>query len=201
MTVIKPSMALVRKAGLALGGMVIGSFVGYGVQASLQSVGLGGPSIDSLIADQQANFANVEAKLDAIRGQASTPQMKQTVKELDGLLRRQAELAAKGNSELRTLAEETQRSRNEQLQKSGVSGGADLWLKPGESVNVGDRNQVLALLRNASGYAFINISGKRERLAVGDATEIVAGSRRCKVFYKQAARPVDGRVGFDFHCA
>ena len=197
----KPSLALVRKAGLALGGMVIGSFVGYGVQASLQSVGLGGPSIDSLIADQQANFANVEAKLDAMRGQSSTPQLKQTVAELSALLRRQAELTTKANNELRTLAEQSQRTKDEQLQKSGVAGGADLWLKPGESVNVGDRNQVLELLRNASGYAFVNISGKRQRLAVGYATEIVAGTRKCRVFYKQAARPVDGRVGFDLYCA
>ena len=196
----KPSLALVRKAGLALGGMVVGSFVGFGVQASLQSVGLGGPSIDSLIADQQENFANVEAKLDAMRGQSSTPQLRQTVSELSELLRRQAELTAKANSELRTLADESQQNKDQQLQNYGVAGGADVWLRPGESVNVGDRNQVLALLRNASGYAFVNISGKRERLAVGDATEIVASGRKCRVFYKQAARQVDGRVGFDLHC-
>ena len=83
-----PSLALVRKAGLALGGMIVGSIVGYGVQASLQSVGLGGPSIDSLIADQQANFEDVDAKLDALRGLSSTPQLKQTVADLSALIQR-----------------------------------------------------------------------------------------------------------------
>jgi hypothetical protein len=195
-----PSMHLVRKAGLALGGMVVGSIVGDGVQASLQSVGLGGPSVDTLIADQQANFADVDAKLDALRDLSSTPQLKQTVAELSTLMQRQADLTKKANDELRTLAEQSQATKDEQLHKSGMAGGADLWLKPGESVNVGDRNQVLAVVRTPRGYADINLSGKQRRLAIGDLVEVQASGRSCKVFFKQAARKTDGRAGFDLHC-
>lgn len=192
---------VIRKAALALGGMVLGSVVGFGVQESLQAVGLGQPSIDALIAEQHENFATVRSKLDAIQRLSSTPQLKQAVSELGALMRRQSELSERASRELRMLSEQSSADKDSALKNSGIAGGADFWIKAGESVNVGDRSQVLALLRIGRGFADINLSGARKRLAVGDVVSVQSDSRKCSIFYKQAMPRSDGRVGFDLHCA
>jgi hypothetical protein len=192
--------SVLRKAALALGSMVIGTFVGYGVQASLAVVGLGGPSVDTLIAEQQANFKNVDAKLDTLRRLSSSPEAKQTIAELNAALHHQEELSKRASEELRTLSQQNLANRDEQLVKSGMAGGADLWLRPGESINIGDRSQVFALKRAPRGYADVSVSGTPRRLAFGDKIQVQAGARSCSVYFKQGARRLDGRIGFDVNC-
>jgi hypothetical protein len=53
-------------AAIGLCGMVLGSVVGLGVQLGVESTGLLGPSVESLIAEQQSNFGDVNARLDTL---------------------------------------------------------------------------------------------------------------------------------------
>jgi hypothetical protein len=90
--------------------------------------------------------------------------------------------------------------RQQQLAESGFSGGADFWLKTGESVTVGPDAQVFGLLGARWTYADINLSGARQRVSVGDAIPLSEQSP-CTIFYKQATPRADGRIGFDLTCS
>lgn len=194
------SKARMKGASLALGGMIVGSIVGLGVQFGVQSTGLLGPSVDSLMAEQKANFDDVNARLADLRKSASDPETKQSLAELASVLKRQDELSQHASAELRYLSEQVASFKEQQLAESGHAGGADFWLKGGESVNVAGENQVFALLGARSTIADINLSGVRKRIYVGDVLEVQSGDRTCSIFYKQATPRADKRVGFDLDC-
>ena len=61
-------------ASIALGGMILGSIVGIGVQMGVESTGLLGPSVDALIQEQDANFKNINARLAELQNQSSDPE-------------------------------------------------------------------------------------------------------------------------------
>jgi hypothetical protein len=67
----------VRDAAVWIGGMVAGALVGTGVQAVPARTGVLGPGVESLISDQQANFAEVNAKLDTLRQLSSDVEAQQ----------------------------------------------------------------------------------------------------------------------------
>jgi hypothetical protein len=189
-----------RDAAVAVGGMVLGALVGTGVQQTLARTGLLGPGVGSVLAQQQANFAEVNTKLDDLRNLSSDPEVQRALGDLAGLLEQQGALAAQTEQQLRLMAEELAAGKDRELAERGIAGGADFWLKGGESLNLGARNQVFALQAYGRGIAVVNLSGTGRRMSVGDVIDFMAGDRACKVFFKQAAPREDGRVGFDLDC-
>jgi hypothetical protein len=188
-------------AGSALGGMILGSLVGMGVRMGVESTGLLGPGIEGLIADQQTNFDGINERLDAMQSASTDPELRRHLSELRALVQRQSALSEQAASELQMLSGEVSSMRAQQLAERGYAGGADFWLQTGESVNVGDEQQVFGLIRywgpnNRS--ADVNLSGTRQRMAVGDS--IAVPDANCTIFYKQGLPRDDGRIGFDISC-
>lgn len=190
----------VRDAAVWIGGMVAGALVGTGVQAVLARTGVLGPGVDSLIADQRANFDEVNSKLDTLRQISRDPEAQKALGDLGKLLQQQGALAAQAEQQLKLMASEVSAGKDRELAERGMSGGADFWLKAGEGLNLGSRDQVFALQAYARGVSVVNLSGKPQRLSVGDVIDFTAGEQACKVFFKQATPREDGRVGFDLDC-
>ena len=189
-----------RDAVKVVGGMIVGTLVGAGVQKGLQSTGLMGPGVETLIAEQHSNFAEVNGKLDALRKVSSDPAAQRTLNELSALLQKQSALSQQTEQQLKVMASEMSASKDRDLAKRGIAGGADFWLKIGESYNLAARDQVFALQGYGGGIVQVSLNGAVKRLNVGDVVEFTAGDRKCKVFYKQATPRQDGRVGFDLDC-
>ena len=193
--------ARVTAAAIGLGGMILGSIVGVGVQKGVESTGIFGPSVDALIAEQQANFNDVNARLDALKNMPADNEVKAGISELGKVLARQDELARQANAEIAYLSDQVSALRQERLTEAGYAGGADFWLKSGESVTVGSDSQVFGLLGARGGYADVNLNGTRKRVYVGDAVPVPGENPACTIFYKQATPRPDGRVGFDLTCS
>jgi hypothetical protein len=190
----------VRDAATAIGGMVLGTLVGVAVQKGLQTTGLLGPGVDALIVEQQSKFAEVNGKLDALRQLSTDPEVQRALGELGTLLAQQNALTQQTEQQLKLMTDEISASKERELAARGMSGGADFWLKAGESFNLGARDQVFGLQGWNRGVVQVNLSGMAKRLNVGDVIEFAAGDRNCKVFYKQATPRDDGRLGFDLDC-
>ena len=95
-----------------------------------------------------------------------------------------------------SLGDEVASLKDQSLDERGFAGGADFWLAVGESVNVGDKQHVLGLVRTWSTAADVVLNGEKARLSVGD----LVSSGDCQVFFKQARPRDDKRVGFDVTC-
>ena len=188
----------------AIGGMILGALVGMAVQTAVSTTGVLGPGMDDLITEQSAGFQKLEAKLDALRKTTDPAQIKSTTADLGTLLAAQEKLAQRTTEELRGARGEIERLKEQALESNGATGGANLWLKPGESVTVGQAGTVLSLI-NFSGptsgtrttRVAVNVAGEQKILGVGDASQMKAGSDAYKIIYKQTAPRADGRVGFD----
>ena len=189
-----------RDMAKVVGGMIVGTLVGAGVQKGLQSTGLMGPGVETLIEQQQSNFTEVNGKLDALRKVSSDPAAQRMLNELSALLQKQAALSQQTEQQLKLMASEMSTGKERELAARGISGGADFWLKIGESYNLATRDQVFAVQGYGSGVVQVSLNGTVKRLRVGDTVEFMAGARACKVFYKQATPRQDGRVGFDLDC-
>ena len=190
----------VRDAAKVIGGMVLGTLVGAAVQKGLQTTGLMGPGVGALIAEQQNKFAEVNGKLDALRQLSSDPEVQRALGELGTLVQQQSALTQQTEQQLKLMAAEMAASKERELAERGMSGGADFWLKGGESFNLGARDQVFGPQWWNRGVVQVNLSGMTKRLNVGDVIEFAAGDGSCKVFYKQATPRDDGRLGFDLDC-
>lgn len=191
----------VLAAGIALGGMIVGSFVGIGVQMGVESTGMLGPSVEQLLAEQESNFDEVNAHLADLRNQSSDPEVAKGLNELSSLLARQEQLQQQANAELVYLGTQVAEFKEQALAERGFAGGADLWLKNGESVSVGDARHVFGVTRIHKGVVDVNANGGKSRLSVGDTVDISAEATSCVVFFKQSAPRADGRVGFDVSCS
>jgi hypothetical protein len=189
-----------RSVLTALAMMVIGTLVGMAVQRAVATTGLLGPGVSALIAEQDHNFDEVKGKLDALRQSSTEPEVQRAVAELTQLLAKQNALAQASEQQLRLLVQEVSATKERELAERGMSGGADFWLKSGESFNLGARDQVFGLQSYYREAVIVNLSGTAKRLTVGDVIEFTAGERSCKVFFKQATPRDDGRVGFDLDC-
>lgn len=184
--------------------MILGALVGMAVQAAVSTTGVLGPGMEDLINEQSTNFQKLEAKLDALRNTTDPAQIKLMAADLQTLLAQQEKLTQRANEELRGARAEIDRLKEQALEASGTAGGADLWLKAGESVTVGQVGTVLSLV-SFSGQtagtrtqrAVLNVAGESKTLGVGDAAQVKAGGKTYKVIYKQIAPRADGRVGFD----
>jgi len=186
---------------MALGGMVVGAVVGIGVQAGVESTGLLGPSVDALIAEQEINFDEVHARLDRLRDSTDDPDLRRELSELTSLIQYQDELRQRAGDELSYLSEQVVTLKDQALADSSVMGGADFWLKNGEGINIGRGNQVFGLVFGGGHYADVNLSGKKQRLAIGDQIGFEDEELKCAVFVKQLNARPDGRIGFDVDCS
>ena len=181
---------------IALGGMVVGAVVGIAVQVGIESTGMLGPSVESLLEEQEANFSDINTRLAELKDQSSDPAVKKSLADLERLLTRQGELQSKANSELTALTGQVASLRQASLEELGFAGGADFWLGSGESVAVGDREHVMGVTRVWGDVVDVRLNGQKSRLNVGDALT----TEKCTVFYRQGRRADDGRVGFDVSC-
>jgi|GEM_PF-1389048 len=199
----KPLLTRARLIGaaLALGGMILGSLVGIGVQAGVESTGLLGPSVEALIAEQESNFDEMGERIEALRGMASDPEMAKTLAELGKLVARQDDLQRKASQQIAFLDGQVQSLREESLAENRFAGGADFWLGSGESVSVGDSRNVLGVVRTLSNAVDVNLNSQKSRLSVGDTIDVPAEGGDCIVLVKQTRRSEDGRVGFDLSCS
>jgi hypothetical protein len=187
-------------AALALGSMVLGTLVGMAVREVVSTTGLLGPSVGALIDAQKENFGQVNERLDTLEGLASDPETKRAIGELRELLGRQDQLRQQADEQLRYLDEHAASQKERALTESGLASGIDFWLKPGESVNVGSRDQSFGLIGSGRGLADVNASGRRQRLSTGDQVQIESAGRTCTVTFRQGVPRQDGRVGFDLYC-
>lgn len=185
-----------------LGGAVAGALVGIAVQSALQGTGVLGPGMEELISEQDAGFAALSEKIDALRSASGDAEVASITGEIEAMLGRQRELADRTQDELRGARAQIERLRAEALDARGSAGGAEVWLAPGESITVaGFPGNVFALKKftysGRSADLTVNVSGKESRMAVGDAAEFPAKDGVWRVIYKQATARGDGRVGFD----
>jgi hypothetical protein len=193
----------IAAGSLALGGMIAGAVVGIAVQAGIESTGMLGPSVETLIAEQESNFSVLESQLEALANQSSDPAIKSGLDELRALLVRQESLQSRANSELARLSGSVSDLKQQALAEQGFAGGtADFWLDAGESVTVGDAGNVFALTRKFNGYVAVNLNGDRRNMVVGDVATVESGKRSCSVHLKQLhSDATSGRAGFDVNCA
>lgn len=182
--------------------VIVGTLFGLAIEAGVDSTGILGPGVDQLIVEQAAGFAQIEAKLEALRASTDPAQSKRLAAELEGLVAQQRTYGDRAAEELRGARLEIQRLKDDALAASGASAGADIWLKPGESVTVAGKAGNVFAFKNFSfsgstGDIQVSASGKSGRLQVGDAMEFPGEGGVWKVFFKQSHDRGDGRMGFD----
>jgi len=182
--------------------VVIGALIGLAVQAGVQSTGVLGPGVDTLMEKQDANFAALEAKLDQLRETDDPARAKELAAELDTLVAEQRSLAERAQDELRGARAELDRLKQTALETTGSAGGANLWLKPGESVTIaGKPGNVFALrsftYRGRTDDLSVNVSGTPTRMVVGGGADFPGDGGVWRVIYKLSEARADGRVGFD----
>ncbi|MGI9270707.1 MAG: hypothetical protein ACR2QT_02960 [Woeseiaceae bacterium] len=189
--------SVLQQGGLALGGMIVGAFVGIAIQVGVESTGILGPSVDAMLEEQQANFSDITARLEDLKSKSSDPDVSKSLTELGQLLARQGELQDESNTALTYLGDQVANLKQESLKERGFAGGADFWLKTGESVAIGDRRNVFGMTRDWGKVVDVNLNGEKARMNVGDTVN----TENCTVFFKQAVQRTDGRVGFDVSCS
>lgn len=183
----------------ALGGMVVGALVGIGVQAGVDTTGILGPTVDTLIAEQDQNFDAINSQLESLMILADGADVGQGLAELQELLKVQAQLQSQSTEQMALLAGEVSSLRETSLVDRGFAGGADVWLGPGESVTVGTKRNVVGVTRVWAAAADVNMNGEKSRISVGGLLDV--DDAGCTVFLKQGRRPEDGRAGFDVVCS
>lgn len=185
--------------GAAVVGMVFGAVVEMFVQGAMESTGWFGPTLESVMNEQVANFDAIQQKLDALNAATNDTERARLRQELDALLQKQKKLTEQTHTELRQSQTEIESLRKEALAEQGSASGADVWLAPGESISVGSRDNVFSLLSTSTLLrANVNISGKSHTLYPGDFVEAPVQGKVWKVFYKQSGRGDDrSQLGFD----
>lgn len=190
----------VRGPAIAAGGMILGGLIGFAVEFGIESTGVLGPSVTDLLAEQEANFEDLHARLEQLRNAASDPVVIAGIDELQALVEKQGSLQQGLNGEIALLNAQLDELKQASLAANGFAGGAGLWLKAGESISLGDRNHVLGVTRINRGSVDVNLNGESSRLTVGDTVGAATAGGDCEVFYRQATPREDGRVGFDIVC-
>lgn len=180
-------------------GMVFGAIVEMFVQGAMESTGWFGPTLDTVMSEQMTNFEAIQQKLNELGASTNDADRTRIQKELDGLLQEQKGLTEQTHAELKNYQQQVETLKTQTLEKTGSVGGADVWMSPGQSITVGERGNVVALV-SVDGYrrARTNVAGTVKVLNPGDVIEIPAGDAVWKVIYKQTQRGDDkSMVGFD----
>lgn len=182
--------------------VIVGTLFGLAIEAGVDSTGILGPGVDQLIVEQEAGFANIEAKLEALRKSTDPAESERLAAELERLVSQQRTYGDRAAEELRGARFEIQRLKEDALEAAGAAAGADVWLRPGESITIaGKAGNVFAFNKfsysGSTGDIQVNISGKNGRMQVGDAAEFPGDGGMWKVIFKQSHDRGDGRLGFD----
>jgi hypothetical protein len=184
-------------------GIIFGGTVEYFVGGLLDSTGWFGPTLDNIVAEQNANFEDLRTKL-AELGKAApgSPEALALQKELATLVAAQEKLTGRTHEEIAGMQDELTKLRAQLLQEKGSAGGADFWLAPSEGITVGEEGNVFTLLSISYNgqYAYTNLTGTQKRLQPGDFVEFETKDSTCKVIYKAGNARADGRFGFDLVC-
>ena len=194
---------LVEIAGAILSftaGLVVGPYASELITRS--NPGFFGPDNQTIIDEQQANFATLDAKFNELM--RTVPKDAKTAglaTELSKLLAKQQALAARKDRLFRAVDNDNQDLKTQLLRKQGLSGAVDFWAKPGESYVLKDRDKVFSVVAvHSHNRIDVNLSGERKRMNIGDPLEFESSAGKCTVFYRQGKRETDGRVGFDLTC-
>jgi hypothetical protein len=177
--------------------MIAGALVGTVVNIALSSTGLLGPGMEEFISEQSDGFAQIDAKLDALRATTDPAQAKALAGEIQTLLAQQQAYADRTADELRGARSQIEQLQAELLEVRGATSGVDLWLREGEGATIGAKGNVFSVLGFRSGQVSVNAGGERKSLKPGDAAEFNIGAETYRVIYKHAERRADRRVGFD----
>ena len=184
--------------GAAVFGMVVGSVVDRVVQNLLDKTGMFGPSLDQVVNAQTENFSAIKAKLTDLSAVNSPEVQEKLLKELNTLLTKQEQLTGRTHEELLDYSREVASLREQSLKTHGVAKGADFYLTPGQSITVGERDNVFSLLNvQKDGRSYINLSGKLKWLRIGDFIEAPAENGTYKIYNKGASSEDNNRIGFD----
>lgn len=190
-------MRLVALAA-ALAGVIFGGTVEYFVGGALDATGWFGPTLDTIVEQQSRNFADIRAKLDELRqATPGSPEAIRLQSELETLIGEQEKLTYRTHDELRNYEKQLTELKAQALRAAGATSSVDFWLKAGESITVGQRDNVFAVQTVYSSYVSVVASGKRANLRPGEFVEFPSDQGTYKVFYKHAPPREDGRVGFD----
>ncbi len=181
---------------LALGGMIVGALVGIAVQVGVESTGMLGPGVESLMSEQESNFEALHSRLDTLQAAADDPELARELGEIAALLQRQDELRQTARLEIEMLVNEVASLRRQNLAEQDLAGGADVWLGAGEGVSIGDKQNVIGVIRIWETAADVVLNGEPSRISVGG----FVSTDDCIVFLKQANRAEDNRAGFDVTC-
>ena len=171
--------------GGAIFGMIFGAVIEMFVQGAMESTGFFGPTLDSVLEQQETNFTSIQAKLAELGATKDEKERSRIQKELDELIKSQEKISNSINEELVSSQEQIESLRLDSLESAGMAGGADVWLKSGESITVGNRQNVFSFKGLDAYYrARVNISGKQHTLTLGDLVEAPTPDGNWKVFYK-----------------
>jgi len=194
----KMKLRLVALGG-AIFGMVFGAVIEMFVQGAMESTGFFGPTLDSVLEQQETNFTSIQAKLAELSTTKDEKERSRIQKELDTLFKSQEKIASSISEELVSSQKQIESLRLDSLATQGAAGGADLWLKAGESISVGTRQNVFSFTGlDAYHRAKINLSGESQVLELGDFVEAPTPNGNWKVFYKQKYKGDDRyQSGFD----
>lgn len=184
-----------------LAGVVVGAVIGLAVQAGAQSTGVLGPGLDAVLDQQAQGFALLETKLESLSKAETIEQARSIAKDIESQAAEMRSNSQRLDDELRGARAEIERLRADTLNTTGVAAGADVWLKPGESITVGERGNTFALL----GYSYsgrtndisVNANATKQRLVVGDSVAFPVADGQYTVVFKQSEARPDGRIGFD----
>ncbi|MDM3870887.1 hypothetical protein QSV34_05910 [Porticoccus sp. W117] len=169
------------------------------VQGAMESTGYFGPTLDSMMAEQQTNFKSIEDKLTKLRSTSDSGERSQLEKELKSLLKEQQQSSEKLGDELRKSLAQIESLRADALAAQGAAKGADVWLKAGESVSVGARHNVVSVVSiDPYRRAVVNFNGDKSTLEVGQFVDVPSKDGNWRVFYRQSQRGDDRyQLGFD----
>ena len=165
--------------------------------------GFFGPNNQSIIDEQQSNFAMLDEKLSqlkqAIPADAGAGEL---LIELGDLLAKQKELSARKDELFKETDVSSQAMKAELLKERGVSDVVGFWIAIGESVVLKDPDKVFSVARKYSDTRIdVNLSGERKQLSVGDPLEFQTSAGPCTVFFRHGQRKTDDRFGFDLTCS
>jgi len=185
--------------GGAIFGMIFGAVIEMFAQGAMESTGFFGPTLDSVLEQQETNFTSIQAKLAELSATKDEKERSRIQKELDTLFKSQEKIANSISEELGSSQNQIESLRLDSLATQGSAGGADLCLKSGESISVGTRQNVFSFTGlDAYHQAKINLSGQAKVLELGSFVEASTPDGNWKVFYKQKYKGEDrNHSGFD----
>ncbi|MEM1207897.1 MAG: hypothetical protein AAGI54_01395 [Planctomycetota bacterium] len=189
------------RAGIALVSFTAGAVVAPYIEelVSRATPGFFGPDNQQIIADQQANFSRLDAKLAELGLVSDDPKVVTLINEIDQLIAEQKALAERKDERFREVDVERQMLSEQLREDRGATQAVDFWIRPGESVALQDPTIVFSFrpVIETSNLIDAVVSGERKRMDVGDAFSVATSVGPRVILYRHGKRESDGRHGFD----